>query len=172
MGNGSRAGRSGGAGPNEAPSVDRRIFFQGLGSLGAAAALAGCAGENGNGGSAGDNTTGSTGGASTGGGDSGGSAGATGTVLATTDEVPVGGGVVLSEQQIVVTQPSEGEFKAFTAVCTHAQCVVSEPADGTIPCDCHGSRYDAATGEVTGGPAPAPLSEVAITVQGGEIVTA
>jgi len=37
----------------------------------------------------------------------------------------VGGGIILPDEQVVVTQPSAGEFKAFTAVCTHAQCVVS-----------------------------------------------
>lgn len=140
--------------PIDRHSMDRRIFFRGLGSLGVAAVLAGCAG----------------GGSSNGGG--GGPSAAAGTVLATTGEVPVGGGVVLSEQQVVLTQPSEGEFKAFTSVCTHQQLPVTGVEDGTIECDNHGSRYDAATGEVTRGPAPAPLEEVAITVEGEDILTA
>ncbi len=139
--------------------TDRRIVFQGLGSLGVAVALAGC-GSSGDG----DGT------ATDGGG--GGDAPATGAALATTSEVPVGGGVVLGEQEIVVTQPTEGEFKAYTAVCTHQACLVSSVADGTITCDCHGSTFDAGTGEVTGGPAPAALTEVAITVDGDQILTA
>lgn len=135
--------------------AERRIVFQGLGSLGVAAALAGCGSDSGGSGS--DDSAPET---------------EAGAVLATTDEVPVGGGVVLSDRKIVVTQPSQGEFKAFSAVCTHQACLVSTPANGSIPCECHGSRYDAAAGEVTGGPAPSPLAEVAITVQGDEILTA
>lgn len=131
--------------------ADRRIVFQGLGSLGVAAALAGC-------GSSSD--------------DSGTTATEAGAVLTTTGEVPVGGGVVLGDQEIVVTQPSEGEFKAFTAVCTHQACLVSTPTNGEIPCDCHGSRYDAATGERTAGPAPSGLAEIDIVVEGDEILTA
>ncbi|QYJ04961.1 Rieske (2Fe-2S) protein [Nocardioides panacisoli] len=144
---------------NEQPRADRRIFFQGVGSLGVAAALAGCGSSD----SGSDSGSGSDGG--------GGSAEA-GTVLTPTGDVPVGGGVVLSDEQVVITQPTEGEFKAFTAVCTHSQCIVSTPADGSIPCNCHQSSYDAATGEVTGGPAPEALAEVAIEVRGDEIVTA
>ncbi len=92
--------------------------------------------------------------------------------LTSTADVPVGGGTVLKEQQIVVTQPAKGEFKAFTAVCTHQQCVVASVANGTIKCDCHGSKYDAETGEVTGGPAPSPLAPISVKVDGDEIVIA
>ena len=55
--------------------------------------------------------------------------------------VPVGGGVILADEQVVITQPQEGVFQAFSAVCTHQGCVVSEVSDGTINCPCHGSRY-------------------------------
>jgi Rieske Fe-S protein len=50
--------------------------------------------------------------------------------LGGTSEVPEGGGAVYSDQKVVVTQPEAGEFKAFTAVCTHQGCLVSsvEPA--------------------------------------------
>ena len=89
--------------------------------------------------------------------------------LASTADVPVGGGVVLKDEKIVVTQPTEGNFKAFTAVCTHKQCVVAEVADGTITCGCHGSKYSAEDGSVTGGPAPAPLEEITISVEGDQI---
>lgn len=135
----------------------RRILFQGLGALGVAAALAGC----GDGDGEGD------------GGDGAGSPSVdAGAALATTSEVPVGGGVVLTDEQIVLTQPTEGEFRAFTAVCTHQQLLVTGVDEGTIRCDNHGSRYDAATGEVTGGPAPSALAEVAITVDGDQILAA
>lgn len=90
--------------------------------------------------------------------------------LVATAEVPVGGGVVLTEQQVVVTQPTEGEFKAFSAVCTHQGCAVSGVEDGMIVCNCHGSTFSAVDGAPTGGPAPSPLDEIAVTVQGDRIV--
>ena len=84
--------------------------------------------------------------------------------------MPVGGGVV--EDDVVLTQPTEGEFRAFTAVCTHAQCLVTGVADGTINCPCHGSQYSIEDGSVVGGPAPAPLAAVDFTVVGDQIVLA
>jgi len=102
--------------------------------------------------------------------DSGGGGGGGG--LVATADVPVGGGVVLDGKKIVVTQPTAGEFKAFTAVCTHQSCLVSSVKDNTISCPCHGSTYSAADGSVKGGPAPAPLKSVAISVEGDEVVQA
>ncbi|WP_442803560.1 Rieske (2Fe-2S) protein [Streptomyces pseudogriseolus] len=83
--------------------------------------------------------------------------------------VPVGGGRVLQAEEIVVTQPEEGEFKAFSAVCTHQRCLVSEVADGTIDCPCHGSRFRVADGSVERGPATRPLPEERITVDGNTV---
>lgn len=101
---------------------------------------------------------------------SGSSAGTGGGGLVATADVPVGSGVVLKDEQVVVTQPSAGEFKAFSAVCTHQQCMVGSVADGNIVCPCHGSRFSVDDGSVTGGPAPSPLSEVKVTVKGDEVV--
>lgn len=131
------------------PRPTRRILFHGLGALGVAAALAGCGGSD----------------------DSGSSVptAEAGAELATTAEVPVGGGIILTDQKVVITQPSEGEFVAFSALCTHQQLMVTSVEDGVIMCDNHGSSYDAATGEVAGGPAPSALTEVAITVEGDKI---
>lgn len=103
--------------------------------------------------------------------DVGASGGAVGTIAAAAD-VPVGGGVVVKSQKVVVTQPTKGEFKGFTAVCTHAGCIVSTVADGTINCPCHGSKYSIADGSVVAGPAKAPLAEIPVAVDGGEIVSA
>lgn len=90
--------------------------------------------------------------------------------LVATADVPVGGGVVLGQDEIVVTQPVAGEFKAFTAICTHQGCLVASVSDGRIQCPCHGSSFDIADGSVTGGPAPAPLAAVAVTVKGDKVV--
>jgi Rieske Fe-S protein len=84
-----------------------------------------------------------------------------------TAEVPVGSGVIVDE--IVVTQPSAGEFKGFSAICTHKGCTVDEVADGTINCPCHGSKFNL-DGSVANGPATKPLEPQAVTVQGDSIV--
>jgi Rieske Fe-S protein len=91
------------------------------------------------------------------------------TALTSTDAVPVGGGVILPAHGVVVTQPAAGEFVAFDATCTHRGCTVRSVAAGMISCFCHGSRFRIADGSVAGGPAPAPLPRVPITVIGGEI---
>jgi Rieske Fe-S protein len=91
--------------------------------------------------------------------------------LAATSDVPVDGGVIVDDE-VVVTQPEEGTFKGFSAICTHAGCVVSSVADGEIACACHGSRYSVVDGSVISGPAPAPLPEVAVKVKGDEVVRA
>ncbi len=131
--------------------ASRRIVFQGLGALGVAAALAGCGG----------------------GGDSGDAAAPEpGTALAATADVPVGGGLILGEEKIVLTQPTAGEFKAFTAVCTHQGNTVTSVEDGVIECSFHGSSYSATSGEVEGGPAPSPLAPIEITVDGDQILLA
>lgn len=96
---------------------------------------------------------------------------AAGTALVDTADVPVGGCAVVSDQRTVVTQPSEGEFKAFSAVCTHQGCLVSSSSDGVIPCTCHGSDFSLTDGSVLKGPAEAPLPEVRIEVRDG-VVTA
>jgi Rieske Fe-S protein len=89
--------------------------------------------------------------------------------LASTADIPVGGGAVFASQRVVVTQPAPGTFKAFSAVCTHQGCTVNKVAGGTINCPCHGSKYDIKDGSVVNGPAPRPLEERQITVSGTTI---
>ncbi|MEO8329635.1 MAG: Rieske (2Fe-2S) protein [Candidatus Nanopelagicales bacterium] len=91
--------------------------------------------------------------------------------LAATADIPVHGGIIVDDK-VVVTQPEQGTFKAFSAICTHQGCVVSGVADGVISCPCHGSTYSAEDGSVLGGPAPSPLPEVPVEVKQGEVVRA
>ncbi len=90
--------------------------------------------------------------------------------LVATSEVPVGGGVVVKEAEVVVTQPTAGEFKAYTAICTHQGCLVSSVDGGKIICACHSSSFEITDGAVAGGPASAPLAEVPVTVEGDQVV--
>lgn len=100
------------------------------------------------------------------------SSGGGGEVLIAVSEVPVGGGTVIEDPQVVVTQPTEGEFRAFSSICTHQGCPVSRVEGDEIQCVCHGSVFSASDGAVVEGPATAPLEEVAISVEGDEIALA
>ena len=79
-------------------------------------------------------------------------------------EIPVGGGKIIDAIKVVITQPTAGDFKAFSAVCTHQGCTVSSVSGGTINCACHGSTFDIATGAVTSGPATKALPAKTVTV--------
>jgi len=92
-----------------------------------------------------------------------------GTALGPTSEVPVGGGTIFEDGKVVVTQAAEGDFKAFTAVCTHQGCLVSRVEGEEIQCVCHGSVFSASDGSVINGPATSPLAEVSISVEGDQI---
>lgn len=100
------------------------------------------------------------------------SSGGGGATLATAADVPVGGCFVASDAKVVVTQPTEGDFKAFSAVCTHQGCLVETSSEGDIPCPCHGSKFSIEDGSVVQGPATQPLPPVEITVDGDTITQA
>jgi len=94
------------------------------------------------------------------------------TVLAKVADIPVGDAVsaVLDGSPILISQPTAGTVVAFTAICTHQGCTVA-PAGTTFRCPCHGSVYNAATGQVISGPAPAPLHQIPVKVTGGDVVS-
>jgi Rieske Fe-S protein len=95
-------------------------------------------------------------------------AGITDGTLGAVADIPEGSGVIFPEAKVVVTQPVAGDVKAFSAVCTHQGCIVSDVTD-TINCACHLSKFSLEDGSVVDGPAPSPLPEVAVTVDSGEI---
>jgi Rieske Fe-S protein len=94
-----------------------------------------------------------------------------GETLGPSKDVPVGGGTIYADQKVVVTQPTEGDFKAFSSICTHQGCPVSNVDGGTINCTCHGSKFSITDGSVVNGPATSGLSAVAVSVEGGSVVT-
>jgi len=94
---------------------------------------------------------------------------ASGTVLGTASEIPVGGGKIFAAARVVVTQPVRGQYQGFSAVCTHVGCILSEVADGTIDCPCHGSEFKITDGAVVTGPAPRPLPKKQIKIVGGQV---
>ncbi len=142
--------------PDDQPAQqpNRRTVLLGAGALGSAAVLAAC-GTGGTGNP--DTVTGN---------------GAGNPDLGPTSEIPVGGGKIFTDQNVVVTQPTKDTFKGFSATCTHQGCQVGRIADGTIDCMCHGSRFSIVDGSVTNGPARRPLGKANITVAGGEITLA
>jgi len=86
-------------------------------------------------------------------------------------DVPVGGSIdaTIKGAPALIAQPTAGQVVAFSAICTHQQCVVAA-AGNRFDCPCHGSRYDAATGDVLNGPALEPLSAIPVAVSGDRIV--
>lgn len=87
-----------------------------------------------------------------------------------TSEVPVGGGVILDDADYVITQPTKGEFKAFSKICTHQRCPVTEVAGGSINCKCHNSKFSIEDGSVQSGPATKPLPPAEVEVAGDQAV--
>ena len=146
--------------------TSRRTVLRAISVSGAAAVLlAACGGGD----AVTDGGAPASDGAGSGGGES--SAPAGGGLIATAD-VPVGSGVILEAEKVVVTQPTEGMFKAFTAICTHQSCTVASVKADRISCACHGSAFSAKDGSVLGGPATRPLKEIAVTVKGDQVVQA
>lgn len=148
----------------------RRVVLKSAGAIGATAVLAACgtdsSGTNPNGTDFNNDPApaGSTAanGTSSGGGN--------GTVLVATSKVAVGSGVILDD--LVVTQPAAGTFKAFSNICTHQQCKVTEIKNGQIVCKCHNSLFSIEDGAPTSGPAGSPLAETKVDVDGDNVVTA
>jgi Rieske Fe-S protein len=167
------------AGTRTSSPVNRRGVLQSAAALGAAAsaglALAACGSSDSDSYSSPSPAGSATGGAGategTGSGTTGGAANTpAGTSLGSTSDVPVGGGKIFSDANVVVTQPTAGTFKAFSTTCTHQGCKVSKVESGRIKCPCHGSQYSIADGSVEAGPAPRPLPAATVTVSGTNLV--
>ena len=142
----------------------RRALLTGAGAVGVAGLLAACGGESPQGGTNTSTPTGNPAQPPT-----GGPTGGTDGVLAKKSDIPVGGGKIFGEELVVVTQPTAGTFVAFTAMCTHQQCVLAKVENGTINCGCHGSRFSITDGSVKNGPATARLDKKELKIEGDDI---
>ncbi|WP_067175573.1 Rieske (2Fe-2S) protein [Microtetraspora niveoalba] len=92
--------------------------------------------------------------------------------LAKKSDIPVGGGVVLKAEKVVVVQPEAGTFKAYSTVCPHQGCPVQRVKGGLIVCPCHNSTFAIADGSPKSGPAKKGLAEVAISADGDTVTLA
>ncbi|MFG3053749.1 Rieske (2Fe-2S) protein [Kitasatospora sp. NPDC048239] len=145
----------------ESPAASRRTVLCGAAAVlaaGGAVAVTGCASSGSGSSSSGSGSAGSAKGGLK-----------DPVVVGPAADIPVGGGKVFREQKVVVTQPSPGTYEAFSAVCTHAGCVVDKVENQLIKCPCHGSTFNATTGARVEGPAPTGLPQYQAEVQGTDI---
>ncbi len=151
----------------------RRAVIAGAAGVAAASILAACGDDS----TDGSGSTGGGGAATTGGAQAttpgtgtttGGASGA----LASTSDIPVGGGKIFTDKDVVVTQPAAGTFKAFSATCTHQGCPLTDVTNGIINCNCHKSQFSATDGSVKQGPATKALTAKKINVNGSSITLA
>jgi nitrite reductase/ring-hydroxylating ferredoxin subunit len=96
---------------------------------------------------------------------------ASGEELIKSARVPVAGGVKVGSRlgQILVVQPTAGVFAAFSVICNHAGCAVSQVTASAIICPCHGSEFSTANGAVSKGPATQALMQYDIFERDGAI---
>lgn len=137
----------------------RALAARGAIVVGGGLTLAACGGDDTAGGTAGPSAT-------------GGSAGGAPAALTQLSDVPVGSALAVQTaggEGVVVAQPTAGTAVAFVNKCTHSGCAVAVQG-AQLDCPCHGSRFDALTGEVLKGPATEPLDAFAVTVTDGAVV--
>lgn len=147
-------------------SPSRRTVVAAVGAAGLAVALTACGSDDDASGSSTEQGAPAGGGASTEAGGGGGAA------LAKTADIPEGGGKVFSDEKVVVSQPTAGDYKAFSTICTHQQCPMTDLQGDTITCACHKSQFSVLDGSVKKGPATQPLAAKQISVAGDAITLA
>lgn len=157
--------------------ISRKKFIRLGAAIGVTAAgastIAACGGSESGGGNGGDTASpggGETSARTSGSNASGNSSGA----IAQASEVPADSVMEFTNegQPAVLVHLENGDFVAYSAVCTHQQCEVAYQ-DGQLACPCHGSLFDPANGgEVVQGPAQQPLPEIPVQVRDGQITKA
>ncbi len=70
----------------------------------------------------------------------------------------------------ILIHSAEGEWKAFSAICTHLTCTVTYQSQSeTIFCPCHNGRFDI-EGRVISGPPPSALEKFRVELSGEDII--
>jgi Rieske Fe-S protein len=93
-------------------------------------------------------------------------------VVGKLEDFPIGGAkiVTLDSRPVLVLRSEDGQIRAFSALCTHLQCVVAySPERKQIECPCHRGVYSR-DGQNISGPPPRPLDEIAVTVSEGSVI--
>jgi nitrite reductase/ring-hydroxylating ferredoxin subunit len=92
--------------------------------------------------------------------------------VAKTSDIPIGSGKKFDVEgvPILITQPRAGEFRGFSAVCTHAGAIMTSVSNSEITCNAHFSIFSADDGSVVSGPAPAALGKITIAVEGDDVL--
>lgn len=92
--------------------------------------------------------------------------------VGTTADFPAGRGKVVpvNDKPVIVVNTAQGGLRAFSAICTHLGCIVEwDQGRQFILCPCHDGRFNPVNGTVISGPPPAPLAQLALTVEGDTI---
>lgn len=87
-------------------------------------------------------------------------------------DFPPGTGQIFKfgSQPGILVRTEAGEFRAFSAVCTHLNCTVQYKSDWKlIWCACHNGKYDL-NGVNASGPPPRPLQPFKVIVQADEVI--
>ena len=88
------------------------------------------------------------------------------------DDLPPNSGKIFKfgDEPGLLVRTVEGEWRAFSARCTHLNCTVQyEPGVRLITCACHNGQFDL-NGKNIGGPPPKPLQAYTVNRRGDEIV--
>ncbi|MER6350121.1 Rieske 2Fe-2S domain-containing protein [Streptomyces sp. NPDC001595] len=90
--------------------------------------------------------------------------------LGAESEVAKGAARLYREHNVVVSRDERGALKAYSTICTHASCAIAKLEGTRLTCFCHGSEFDARTGEVLQPPATVALAELPVRSENGRIV--
>ena len=78
--------------------------------------------------------------------------------------------VKFGTKPVILVRSASGEFRAFSATCTHLDCTVQYKKEmGLIWCACHNGKYDL-NGRNVSGPPPRPLEAYDVHVRGEEVI--